>query len=87
MLTDLDRYCFLDEIFYSSSITHYSVPHLQRSHPSHVIEGPLVDLSDVVVTEVDGLQGVEAAEAVSGQVPDEVVAHVEIPETTTEFIL
>ena len=62
-------------------------PHLQRSDPAHVLERPLVDFPDVVVTEVDGLQGVEAAEAVPGQVPDEVVAHVEIPETTTEFIL
>ena len=64
-----------------------SFSHLQCSHPTHVFERPLVDLSDVIVAEVDGLQGVEAAESVSRQVPDEVVAHVEVPETTTELIL
>ena len=63
------------------------VLHLQRGDPAHVFECPLVDLANVVVAEVDGLEGVEAAEAVTRQVSHQVVTHVEIPETKLIIIM
>lgn len=61
--------------------------HLERGEPPELLEGPLVDLPDVVEAEVHRLQGLQAVEARPRQRPHQVVAHVQGPEGTKAELL
>ena len=57
---------------------------LEMDQPLEVGKDPVVDDPDVVEAQVDGLEGLEAVEAVARQVLHQVIAQVQVSECAEE---